>query len=126
MASATPVVTAEEVFGASEKIRWVALTTDRGDVILNQMRPRVKSHSPAQFDQDFVKLGPLTLLGVAEKYSQYLTGVDSIIVRFGLVDCVYARLGSQVISVSMEKEIEALSRFLNWLEKKSDAISQRS
>ena len=116
--SLRPIVTAEEVFAVSKKIRWVALTTDRGDVVLSQMRPGIQSHSPAQSDEEFAKLGPLTLLGITEKYSEYLNGVDSIVVWFGLVACVYSRLGSQVISVSIEKDVEAVSQFLTWLEKK--------
>ena len=62
-------VTAEEVFAVSRKIRWVALTTETGEVILNQMRPGVVSYSSKDVDEEFVTLGPLTLLGVAEKYS---------------------------------------------------------
>lgn len=118
MTSAKPVVSAEEVFAVNKKIRWMALTTERGDVVLNQVRPGVQSHSPTQADEEFVRLGPLTLLGVAEKYSEYLKGVDSVVVWFGLAVCVYSRLGSQVISVSIEKQFEALSQFLTWLEKK--------
>jgi hypothetical protein len=119
MVSETPVVTVDEVFAVNSKIRWVGLTTAGGEVVLNQMRPGVQSHSPTQADEEFVKLGPLTLLGVAERYSEYLKGVDSVVVWFGLAVCVYARLGSQVISVSIEKDTEALSQFLNWLNKVS-------
>lgn len=118
MTSTTPVVTADEVFGVNKKIRWVALTTARGDVVLNQMRPGVESYSSAQADEDFVRLGPLSMLGIAEKYSEYLKGVESVVVWFGLAVCVYSRLGSQVISVSIEKDNEAVSVFLSWLEKK--------
>ncbi len=125
MTSATPVVTAEEVFAVNKKIRWVALTTDRGDVVLSQMRPGIQSYSPAQADEEFVKLGPLTLLGIAEKYSEYLRGVDNVVVWFGLAVCAYARLGTQVISVSIEKEMEALSQFLTWLEKKRSDLPKK-
>lgn len=58
------------------------------------------------------------MLGVAEKYSEYLNGVEWITVHFGLAICVYARLGSQVISVSIEKDRDALDRFQAWLERK--------
>lgn len=113
-----PVVSAEEIFAVDKRIRWMALTTDRGDVILCQMRPSTQPYSPQDSDIEFVKLGPLTLLGIAEKYSQYLKGVDCVVVYYGLVVCVYARLGSQVISVAIEKEIEPVSKFLSWLENK--------
>jgi hypothetical protein len=117
-----PIVTAEEVFEVSKGIRWVALTTDRGDALLNEMRPGVKSYSSPQFDDEFITLGPLTLLGVAEKYSEYLKRVDSVIVRYERVDCVYARLGSQILSVSIEKNVEQLSVLLAWLEKKQSQL----
>lgn len=110
------------MFAVSKKIRWVALTTARGDAVLNQMRPGVESYSSAQADEEFVRLGPLSLLGIAEKYSGYLKGVDSVVVWFGLVACVYSRLGSQVISVSIEKDNEAVSQFLSWLEKKKSQL----
>lgn len=125
MVSETPVVTADEVFAVSKKIRWVALTTERGDVVLNQVRPGVKSYSPTQADEEFVRLGPLTFLGVAEKYSEYLNGVDSVVVWFGLAVCAYSRLGSQVISVSIEKETEPLSQFQTWLEKKKSLLAKK-
>ncbi len=115
----------EEVFAVSEKMRWVALTTDRGDVVLNQMRPGLASYSPKEFDEEFVRLGPLTLIGVAEKYSEYLKGVEYVVVGFGTAICVYARLGSQVISVSLEKDQEALTHYLAWLAKMITPLSKR-
>lgn len=115
----------DEVFSLSEKMRWVGLTTDKGEVIFNQMRPGVASLSPTEFDEEFVKLGPLTIIGVAERYSEYVKGVEYVVVGFGTVMCVYARLGSHVISVSLEKDQEALARYLRWLEAKVKATSQR-
>jgi len=122
LAHVTPVVSAQEVFAVDGKIRWVALTTDKGDILVNQMRPGVHSYSPQDTDEEFVRLGPLTLLGVAEKYSAYVQGVDSVVVWFGLVACVYARVASQVISVSIEKDLNSVSRFLTWLEKKKTQV----
>jgi hypothetical protein len=115
---------ADEIFTLSDKIRWVGLTTDRGDVLLNQMRPGLASYSPKEFDEEFVSLGPLTLVGVAEKYSQYLKGVEYVVVGFGSAICVYSRLGSNVVSVSLEKDQEALARYLSWLAKKRASMSK--
>ncbi|MGD0175591.1 MAG: hypothetical protein ABSC50_02060 [Candidatus Bathyarchaeia archaeon] len=119
-----PVVTADEVFAVSEKVRWVALALDRGDVLLNQMRPGVQSYSSPQFDREFVTLGPLTVLGVCEKYSEYVKGVDYVVVWFGLVACVYARLGGQVLAVSIERDRQAVVDFLGWLERKQREIAE--
>jgi len=121
MAPLTPVVLPEEIFRVNKKIRWAALTTDRGDVIYNQQRPSVESFSPAQFDEEFIQLGPLTLLGSAERYSEYLRGVDHIVVWFGAVIAVFSRVGSQVLSVTIEKDRDTLSEFLDWLENKKSA-----
>jgi len=121
MAPLTPVVLPEEIFRVNKKIRWAALTTDRGDVIYNQQRTGVESFSPAQFDEDFIQLGPLTLLGTAERYSDYLRGVDHIVVWNGVVISVFSRVGSQVLSVTIEKDRDALSEFLDWLENKKSA-----
>jgi hypothetical protein len=123
MPPVTPVVSLEEIFQINKKIRWAALTTDRGDVIYYQQRPGVESLSPAQFDEDFAQLGPLTLLGTAEKYSEYVRGVDHIVVWFGAVVSVFSRIGSQVLSVTLEKDLDALSQFLSWLESKKSANS---
>jgi hypothetical protein len=121
MAPLTPVVLPEEIFRVNKKIRWAALTTDRGDVIYNQQRPSVESFSPAQFDEEFIQLGPLTILGSAERYSEYLRGVDHIVVWFGAVIAVFSRVGSQVLSVTIEKDRDTLSEFLDWLENKKSA-----
>lgn len=116
----------EDIFSVSDKIRWVGLTTDRGDVLLNRMRPGIESYSPTEFDEDFVRLGPLTLVGVAEKYSGYLRGVEYVVVGFDLAICVYARLGSHVISVSLEKNQDALAQYLAWLSEKRASLAKRS
>ena len=114
----TPIVTPDEVFAVNKKIRWVALATDKGEVILNRMRPGVRSRTPEGVDEEFVTLGPLTMLGVAEKYSKYLEGVENVAVWYGLMAHIYARLGHQVIAVSIEKDRLALVSFLDWLEGK--------
>lgn len=121
MTPVTPIISPEEIFQVNKKIRWAALTTDRGDVIYSQQRPGVESFSPAQVDEEFIQLGPLTLLGTAEKYSEYLRGVDHVVVWFGVAISVYSRVGSQVISVTIEKDLDALSQFLSWLENKKSA-----
>lgn len=121
-----PIVTAEEVFAVNSKIRWVALATDKGDVLLNQNRPGVPSHSPTDFDREFATLGPLTIIGVCEKYSEFLKGVEHVVVWFGLVACVYARLGTQILAVSIEKDPESIVAFEHWLERKQKETSDRN
>ena len=89
-----------------------------GEVLLDQMRPGVESYSPPQFDREFVAPGPLTMLGVCERYAQYLKGVDYMVVWYRLAVCVYAPLGAQILTVSIERDREAVANFLEWLERK--------
>ncbi len=125
MSSAKPIVSAEEVFAVSGKIRWVGLTTASGDVLLNHMRPGVSTYTATEVDEEFVTLGPLTVLGVTEKYSKYLNGVEDVVVHYGLVIHVFARLGSQILDVSIEKDNDALFQFLNWLNRKKTGLQQQ-
>jgi hypothetical protein len=46
-------------------------------------------------------------------------------VHYGLVIHVFARLGSQILDVSIEKDNDALSQFLNWLKKKKTELQQQ-
>lgn len=125
LTSTMPVLTAEEVFAVNDKIRWVGLTTASGGVLVNHMRPGVSTYTTTQVDEEFVTLSPLTVLGVAEKYSKYLNGVEDVVVHYGLVIHVFARLGSQILDVSIEKDNDALSQFLNWLKKKKTELQQQ-
>lgn len=118
-----PLVTADEVFAVNGRVRWVALASDKGDVLMNQMRPGLQSHSPTDVDREFVTLGPLTIIGVCEKYSEYLKGVEYVVVWFGLAVCIYARLGAQILAVSIEKDRDAIVAFEEWLEGKQKEIA---
>ena len=115
MTEMTPVVDADRIFAINNKVRWVGLVTAKGEVVLNQMRPGVQSYSPSELDAEFLRLGPPTLLGVEERYSQYMQGVMEIVVYYGLTVSVYARLGSQVIAISIEDDRNALSEVRAWL-----------
>lgn len=118
-----PLVTTDEVFAVNGKVRWVALASDRGDVLLNQMRAGVQPYSSTDVDREFVTLGPLTIIGVCEKYSEYLKGVEYVVVWFGLAVCIYARLGNQILAVSIEKDRDAIRAFEKWLEAKQKEIA---
>jgi hypothetical protein len=111
------VVSVEAVFAVNENVRWVGLVSARGNVILNNMRPGLKSHSSKEFDEEFLTLGPLTMLGVAEKYSPYLQELEAMVVWYGLMAMIYARLGSQVVAISIEDRENALSDVRSWLKK---------
>ena len=127
MSAVTPAVNADEVFAINKNVRWVGLVSDKGEVMLNQMRPGVQSYSPPEVDEELLKLGPLTLLGVEERYSRYLRGVQMIVVYYGVTVSIYARLGSQVIAISIEESHEdALIDVRAWLRKKRSELPKTS
>jgi len=127
MSLATPVVSAEEIFAINRNVRWVGLVTDEGEVLLNQMRPGVQSHSPHEVDEELLKLGPLTLLGVEERYDSYLRGVREIVVYYGVTVSIYARLGPQIIAISIEEGREdALADVSAWLRNKKSEPTKTS
>ena len=86
--------------------------------MLNKMRPGIKSSSPQEFDEEFLKLGPMTMLGVAEKYSPYLQELEAVVVSYGLTALIYSRLGSHVVAISIENREDSLSVVRSWLKKK--------
>ena len=118
MSNESSGLNAQDVFAVNENVRWVGLVSARGDVMLNKMRPGLKSSSPQEFDEEFLKLGPMTMLGVAEKYSPYLQELEAVVVWYGLTALIYSRLGSQVVAISVENSQDTLSVVRSWLKKK--------
>jgi hypothetical protein len=112
------VVNPDEVFTISKSIRWVALLSAQGEVVFCEMRAGLKSASSQEVDRKFLQLGPLTLLGVAEKYSLQLRGLEAVVACYGLITHVHARLGAQVLVVAIENRQQALSDVLDWVKKK--------
>jgi len=127
MSTVSPPVNADEVFAVNKNVRWVGLVTEEGEVLLNQMRPGVRSYSPLEVDEKLLQLGPLTLLGVEERYSEYLKGVQEIVVFYGVTFSVYAKLDSQVIAISIEEgDEDALPDVRAWLRKKRSELAKTS
>jgi hypothetical protein len=90
------------------------------------MRPGVQSYSPPEVDKAFLELGPLTLLGVEERYSKYLQGVQEIIVNYGVTVCIYSRLGPQVIAISIEEgHDKVVAKVRDWLRQKKHEREKR-
>ena len=121
----TSVVSAEAVFAVNENVRWVGLVSASGNVLFTDMRPGIKSRSSKEFDEEFLTLGPLTMLGVAEKYSPYLQELEAMVVWYGILAMVYARLGSQIVAISIEDREDALSDVRSWLKKKKTELRER-
>jgi hypothetical protein len=114
----SPLVTADEVFAINPHIRWVGLVSVNGNVLLNEVRTGFKSASSRESDEEYLKLGPLTLLGVAEQYCPHLKELEAVVACYGLMTHVHARVGSQVIVISTETRERVLSDIRDWLKKK--------
>lgn len=117
--SESPVVGADEVFAVNPHVRWVGLVSVEGNVIFSEMRDGLKSISPHEFDEEFLKLSPLVLLGVAEKCCPHLQELEAVVACYRLMTHVHARLGSQVTVVAIENRQDALSDIRDWLKKKN-------
>ena len=118
MRQESPVVSPDEVFAVNENVRWVGLVSAKGEVIFSKMRTGIKSVSPQEFDNEFLQLGPLTLLGVAEKYCPHLRELEAVVACYGRMMHVHARLGPQVIVIAIEDRGHALSDIRIWIRKK--------
>jgi hypothetical protein len=72
------------VFDLHPRIRWAALSTELGEVIFSEMRRGVASHTHAEVDRAFMKLGPLLLTGISERLTPAgeVGQVDNIIINF--------------------------------------------
>jgi len=120
------VVDAEEVFAIDEHVRWVGLASARGKLIFSRMRTGVKSASPPGFDEEFLTLAPLTLLGVAERFSPHLQELEAVVSWYGRIGLIHSRLGSQVIVISIDGNGEALLKVKGWLENKKAQLGKNS
>lgn len=112
------VVNPDEVFAINKSVRWVGLVSAQGEVIFSEMRAGIKSATSQEFDEEFLQLGPLTLLGVAEKYSPHIRELEAVVACYGLMMHVHARLGAQVIVIAIENRQQALSDVRRWIKKK--------
>jgi hypothetical protein len=119
------VVSAEEVFAIDEHVRWVGLISARGDVIFSEMRAGIKSVSPQKFDEDYLTLAPLTLLGVAERFSPHLREPEAIVAWYGQIGLIHSRLGPQIIVISIDGKGEGLLKVKAWLESKKAPTSRK-
>ena len=116
------VVSPDEVFAINENVRWVGLVSAKGEVMFSETRAGLKSASPKEFDEEFLQLGPLTLLGVAEKYSLHLGELEALVACYGPMMHIHARLGADVVVIAIENRQHALSDIRGWIKKKKAII----
>ena len=64
------------------------------------------------------------MLGVAEQFSPYLNELEAIVVWYGLMALLYARLGQQVVAISIEDRDNALVEVRDWLKRKQAELQK--
>jgi hypothetical protein len=97
------------VFDLHPKIRWAALSTELGEVIFSEMRPGVESHTPAEVDRSFMRLGPLVMTGISERLTpaREVGQVDNIIINFEKDSVLLRKTGQGYLAVSVERPTAA-------------------
>jgi len=99
------------LFDLHPKIRWAALSTELGEVIFSEMRPGVESHTPAEVDRAFMKLGPLVMMGISERLTPAgeVGQVDSIIINFEKDSVLLKKTHQGYIAVSVDRPSAAVA-----------------
>jgi hypothetical protein len=98
-------ITSEEIFRLHPKIRWVAFSSDNGEVIFSQMRPGVESYTSNAEDKFFMELGPLFMTSLAERLtpSRKAGGVDSIVVNLGMDSVFLMKVEKGYLALSADR-----------------------
>lgn len=93
------------VFDLHPNIRWAALSTESGEVIFCEMRPGVESHTLAEVDRAFMKLGPLVITGVSERLTRAgeIGRVDNIIINFEKDSVLLKKTYQGYLAVSVDR-----------------------
>jgi hypothetical protein len=105
-------LTPEGIFRIHPKIRWAALSTERGLVKFCQMHPAVVSHTSNEVDRSFMELGPAIITGISERLSPGNTAgkVESIIVNFEKDSVLITKIKDEFLAISVDR-IDALHTF---------------
>jgi hypothetical protein len=117
-----PPLTAEDVFKVHPKIRWVALASDRGEVIFDQQRPGVRSFSPRDADRAFAQMGPLIISGVCERLSPWTGRVASVVIDYEKVTSLITKVKGGYLCMTLEKAnahqttLKVLESLRRWME----------
>jgi hypothetical protein len=99
------------VFDLHPRIRWAALSTGVGEVIFSEMRPSVASHTSAEVDRAFMKLGPLVMTGISERLTPAgeVGQVDNIIINFEKDSVLLKKTDHGYLAVSVDRPSAAVA-----------------
>jgi len=109
-------------FDLDPRIRWVALSTELGEVVFSEMRPGVHSHTLPEVDRAFMKLGPLVMTGISERLTPAgeVGPVDDVIINFEKDSVLLKKIGRGYLALSVDRANAALT--LETINKKIQAL----
>lgn len=107
-----PELTPELIFNLHPKIRWAALSTDKGEVVFVRMRPGLESLSPENADQAFMQLSPMMLQGVCERLAPWAGPVEAIVTSYEKIVLVVRKVDKQFLALTINREDKEILREL--------------
>jgi len=112
-------MTPEDAFKLHAKIRWAGLASEYGEVFFSKQRDGVKRISPEDADHAFMQMGPLLLVSICERLSQWTGEVGSIVVNYEKVDCLIVKVRDGYLALALEKgqPAETISQVVRALKK---------
>jgi len=105
------LVSPKSVFELDTRIRWAALSNERGEVLFSEMRPGVRSHTEPEVDRAFMKLGPLVMTGISERLTPAgeVGRVDNVIINFEKDSVLLKKNGSGYLALSVDRAEAAVA-----------------
>jgi hypothetical protein len=97
-------ITPEDIFKIHSKIRWVGLTSERGDVVFAKQRDGLKRLSPEEAEYSFMQMGPLLVTSICERMSPWTGAVGSIVVNYEKVTSLIMRVKDGYLALTVDKE----------------------
>jgi len=99
------LVTPKLIFDLDPRIRWAALSTERGEVVFSEMRPGVQSHTSPEVDRAFMKLGPAVVTGISERLTPAgeVGPVDSVIINFQKDSVMLKKISNKYLALSVDR-----------------------
>jgi hypothetical protein len=98
-------LTAEEVFRLHPKIRWVGLTTEKGDVLFSKMRPGVESFTPNEDDKFLLQFGAIMMNGITQRSGPWLGRWEHVTIAYEKTTQLVLKLGERYLALTVDKSV---------------------
>jgi hypothetical protein len=99
-------LSAEEVFQLHSKIRWVGLTTDKGEVVFSKMRPGVESLTPDEDDKFLLQFGAIMMNGITQRSGPWLGRWEHVTIAYEKTTQLILKLGERYLALTIEKSVQ--------------------